>query len=198
MGDDPGTDLGLRVLLIGAPGAGKGTQAARIAEQFGITHISSGDLLRRHVADGTRIGRAVQEYVRRGDLVPDGIIMDMLYKPVVAASASGGYVLDGFPRTVAQAEAAYRVAGDLGVAVQLAVFLEVPAAELVRRLLARGRGADDTEDVIAHRIQVFEEKTLPMLDYYAERERLVRVNGARPVGEVTWSISVQLQRERVR
>src|SRR3954452_22513853 len=108
MGDEPGTGQGLRVLLIGAPGAGKGTQAARIAEQFGITHISSGDLLRRHVADGTRIGRAVPEYVQRGDLVPDGIIMDMLYKPVVAASASGGYVLDGFPRTVGQAEEAYK------------------------------------------------------------------------------------------
>ena len=117
----------MRLLLIGAPGAGKGTQAERIAERFGITHISSGDLLRQHMADGTRIGRAVQEYVRRGDLVPDGIIMDMLCKPVVAASASGGYVLDGFPRTVAQAQAAYRVAGDLGAAVQAAVYLEVPA-----------------------------------------------------------------------
>jgi adenylate kinase len=198
MAEPPGPERELRILLIGAPGAGKGTQAARIAEQFGIAHISSGDLLRRHVADGTRIGRAVQDYVRRGDLVPDGIIMDMLYKPVMAASRSGGYVLDGFPRTVAQAETAYKVAGDLGVGVQLAVFLEVPAAELVRRLLARARGADDTEDVIAHRIQVFEEKTLPMLDYYAERERLVRVNGARPVNVVTWSISVQLQLARAR
>jgi adenylate kinase len=188
----------MRILLIGAPGAGKGTQAVRVAERFGITHISSGDLLRQHVADGTRIGRAVQEYVRRGDLVPDAYIMDMLYKPVVAASASGGYVLDGFPRTVEQAEAAFQVAGDLGVAVQLAVYIEVPSAELVRRLLARGRGADDTEDVIAHRIKVFEEKTLPMVDYYAERETLVRVNGARPVGEVSWSIEVQLQRARVR
>jgi adenylate kinase len=188
----------MRILLIGAPGAGKGTQAVRIAERFGITHISSGDLLRQHVTDGTRIGRAVQEYVSRGDLVPDAIIMDMLYKPVIAASANGGYVLDGFPRTVAQAEAAYKVAGDLGVAVQMAVFIEVPADELVRRLLARGRGADDTEAVIAHRIAVFEEMTRPMLDYYAERERLVRVNGARPVTEVSWSIEVQLQRARVR
>src|SRR3954468_7341202 len=129
--------IDLRVLLIGAPGAGKGTQAAEIAQRFGLTHISSGDLLRQHMADGTSIGRAVQEYVRRGDLVPDGIIMDMLYKPVVAASASGGSVLDGSPRTVGQAEEAYEVAGDLGVAVQLAVFLDVPADELVRRLLAR-------------------------------------------------------------
>jgi adenylate kinase len=184
----------MRVLLIGAPGAGKGTQAQYIAEHFGITHISSGDLLRKHMADGTAIGRAVREYVERGDLVPDTIIMNMLYKPVVAANASGGYVLDGFPRTVEQAEAAYRVAGELGVAIQIALHIDVPQDELVRRLLARRRGNEDTEEVIAHRIEVYEAKTKPMLDYYAQRETLVRVNGARPVSEVTWSIVVQLQR----
>jgi adenylate kinase len=185
----------MRVLLIGAPGAGKGTQATQIAERFGLTHISSGDLLRGHIAAESAIGRMVRDYVRRGDLVPDGIIMDMLYKPVLAASASGGYVLDGFPRTVEQAEAAYRVAGELGVAVQFAVHIDVPHDELVRRLLARERGTDDTEEVIGHRIRVYEEQTRPMLDYYAQREKLITVNGARPVSEVTWSIVVQLQRE---
>ena len=103
-------------------------------------------------------------------------------------------MLDGFPRTVAQAEAAYETARGLGVAVEVAVFLEVPATELTRRLLARGRGADDTPEVIAHRLEVFEAKTRPMLDYYARREELITVNGARPVGEVGWSIAVQLQR----
>lgn len=184
----------MRILLIGAPGAGKGTQAVRIAEHFGLTHISSGDLLRKHMAEGTAIGRAVREYVQRGDLVPDGIVMDMLRKPVVAATDSGGYVLDGFPRTVSQAEAAYQTARGLGVAVQLAVHIDVPREELVRRLLARGRGTDDTEEVISHRLAVYDEKTLPMLDYYAEREWLVVVNGARPVNEVTWSITVQVQK----
>ena len=180
--------------MIGAPGAGKGTQAARIARHFSLTHISSGDLLRRHVADGTAIGRSVQEYIDRGDLVPDAIIMDMLYKPVLAAAGAGGYVLDGFPRTVVQAEAAYRVAGELGVAVQLAVYLDVPREELMRRLLGRGRGAEDTAEVIANRLEIFDRKTPPMLDYYATREQLVRVNGARPIDEVTWSVVVQLQR----
>jgi adenylate kinase len=184
----------MRVLLIGAPGAGKGTQATLIAERFGLIHISSGDLLRKHMREGTRLGRLVYDYVQRGDLVPDGIIMDMLYKPVVTASASGGYVLDGFPRTVEQAKAAYEVASGLGVAVQIAVYIEVPRDELERRLLARGRGTDDTADVIAHRFRVFEEKSLPMLDYYAEREDLVVVNGARTITEVTWSIMTQLQR----
>jgi adenylate kinase len=186
----------VRVLLIGAPGAGKGTQAARIARHFGLTHISSGDLLRGHVREGTTIGRQVKEYIDRGDLVPDAIIMDMLYKPVVAASAAGGYILDGFPRTVEQAEAAYAVAGELGVQVQLAVHIEVPADELMRRLTGRGRGADDEAAVVRHRLAVYEEKTMPLLAYYAERERLVEVNGGRPVDEVTWSIVVQLQQAR--
>jgi len=183
-----------RILMIGAPGAGKGTQAQLIAQQFGITHIASGDLLRKNMADGTTIGRTVEELVNKGELVPDSIIMDMLRKPVLAANASGGYVLDGFPRTVEQAEAAYRTAGDLGVGVQIAIHLEVPEDELIRRMLARARGADDTVDVIKHRIKVYEEKTRPLLDYYQQRELLIQVNGARPVGEVTWSIVVQLQR----
>ena len=183
----------MRMLLIGAPGAGKGTQAKLIAERFHIAHISSGDLLRTHVQENTTIGRAAREFLAKGDLVPDAIVMDMLRKPVVAASESGGYVLDGFPRTVEQAKAAYETAQELGVAVEVAIYLEVPTAELTRRLLARGRGKDDTPEVIEHRLEVFEAMTRPMLDYYAEREELITVNGARPVPEVFWSITVQLQ-----
>ena len=183
----------MRMLLIGAPGAGKGTQATLIAERFHIAHISSGDLLRTHVEENTTIGRAAREFLAKGDLVPDSIVMDMLRKPVVAASEDGGYVLDGFPRTVEQAKAAYETAQELGVAVEVAIYLEVPTAELTRRLLARGRGKDDTPEVIEHRLEVFEAMTRPMLDYYAEREELITVNGARPVPEVFWSITVQLQ-----
>src|SRR5439155_20305769 len=128
----------------------------RVAEHFGLTHISGGDLLRQHIAEGTPIGRAAAEYVARGDLVPTALVMDMLYKPVLAAAGSGGYVLDGFPRTVEQAEEAYKVAGELGVAVQVPVHPGVPTEELIRRLLARGRGNEDTADVIAHRLEVYE------------------------------------------
>jgi adenylate kinase len=184
----------MRLLLIGAPGAGKGTQAVRLAEHFGFTHISSGDLLRMHISEGSAIGRAAQTYVARGDLVPDDLVIDMLRKPVVAASEQGGYVLDGFPRTVDQAEAAYKVARELGVAVQVAAHLDVPREDLVRRLLARGRGAEDTPEVIAHRLDVYDERTLPMLDYYAKRERLVLVDGSRPVDEVTLSLLAQLRK----
>ena len=189
----------MRLLLIGAPGAGKGTQATRIAEHFHVAHISSGDLLREHVTNGTDIGRKAQEYMERGDLVPDDLVLSMLRKPVTEAVAAGGYVLDGFPRTVEQAEAAYAVAKDLGVAVQVAVHLAVDPAALVERLIARGEASgrtDDTPEVIRHRIDVYEERTAPLVAYYAERERLVQVNGDRPIDEVTWSVVVQLQKAR--
>jgi adenylate kinase len=184
----------MRLLLIGAPGAGKGTQAELLAERFNITHISSGDLLRQHVRDQTSIGRKIQGYVRAGDLVPDAVVMDMLRKPVVAAVESGGYVLDGFPRTVDQAKAAFEVAAPLGVEVQAAVHLDVPDEELIRRLLARSRGADDTEEVIAHRLHVYREKTIPLLDYYAGREWMFAVDGAQPADQVHRDIVGRLRK----
>jgi adenylate kinase len=120
---------------------------------------------------------------------------------VEAASRRGGYVLDGFPRTVEQAQAAYFVAKNLGASVQVALHLAVPREELLRRMLDRGKQSgrvDDTEEVISHRLDVYEERTLPLLDYYAQREKLVTVNGARPISEVTWSVIVQLQKVRRR
>lgn len=167
----------MRLLLIGAPGSGKGTQAGKLAERFGLAHISSGDLLREHVRDQTTLGRTIKSYLDRGDLVPDGVVMDMLRKPVVAAVEAGGYVLDGFPRTVEQAQASFPTARALGAEVQAAIHLDVPRAELVRRLLARGRGSDDTEAVIDRRLQVYLDKTVPLLEYYADREWMFAVDG---------------------
>lgn len=178
----------MRILLIGAPGSGKGTQADRLAAHYGVTHISSGDLLRQHVRDGTELGLVVKSLVESGDLVPDTLVMDMLREPVIAAAAAGGYILDGFPRTVAQAKVAYGVARPLGVEVQVAVHLDVGRDELVRRLLARSRGSEDTVDVIAHRLDVYAEQTVPLVDYYTAREWLVGVDGAQPVDVVTASI----------
>lgn len=179
----------MRLLLIGAPGSGKGTQAERLAQRYGITHISSGDLLRQHVREQTALGRQIQSYVDRGDLVPTGIVVDMLRKPVVAAVEAGGYVLDGFPRTVEQAQAAFPTAHALGAEVQAAVHLDVPRAELVRRLLARGRGSDDTQEVIEHRLQVYLDKTVPLLEYYADREWLFTVDGGQPPDAVHHDIA---------
>jgi adenylate kinase len=172
----------MRLLLIGAPGAGKGTQSERLAARFGIAHISSGDLLRKHVRDETSLGKTVRSYVDNGDLVPDGVVMDMLRKPVLAATS--GYVLDGFPRTVDQAEASYAAVRALGVQVQAAIHLDVPREELIRRMLARARGAEDAEAVIEHRLQVYLEKTVPLLEYYAGREWMSIVDGARTADAV--------------
>src|SRR6516165_4509571 len=185
----------MRLLLIGAPGAGKGTQAGLLAERFNITHISSGDLLRRHVRDQTSIGQTIKAYVDAGDLVPDGVVMDMLRKPVVAAAQAGGYVLDGFPRTVEQARASFPTAHALGVEVQVAVHLDVPRAELVRRLLARRRGSEDTEAVIERRLQVYLDKTVPLLEYYAGREWIFTVDGAQSPDAVHGDIVAGLQEQ---
>jgi adenylate kinase len=184
----------MRLLLIGAPGAGKGTQAELLAKRFGLVHISSGDLLRQHVRDKTALGRTIESYVDKGDLVPDSVVLDMLRKPVVAAVEAGGYVLDGFPRTVEQAEASFPVAQALGVEVQAAIHLEVPTEELVRRLLSRRRGSEDTEEVIEHRLEVYLEKTVPLLAYYAGRELMFAVDGAQPPEVVHEEIVARLRK----
>ena len=183
----------MRILLIGAPGSGKGTQADRLAARYQVTHISSGDLLRQHVQDATPLGLVVKNLVENGDFVPDSVVMDMLRKPVLAASEAGGYVLDGFPRSVAQAKAAYAVARSLGVEIQVAIHLDVDRDELVRRLLARSRGSEDTAEVIAHRLDVYLEQTVPLVDYYTEREWLVHVDGNQPVDAVTQLIVERIE-----
>ncbi len=182
----------MRLLLIGAPGAGKGTQAERLAARFGIAHISSGDLLRQHVREQTPLGRTVKSYLDSGDLVPDGLVMDMLRKPVLAAA--DGYVLDGFPRTVEQAKASYAVVRTLGAEVQAAIHLDVPRDELLRRLLARGRGSEDAESVVEHRLQVYQARTVPLLEYYAGREWMFTVDGARSPDAVHDDIAGRIQR----
>jgi adenylate kinase len=189
----------VRLLLLGPPGSGKGTQATRIGNHYGIAHISSGELLRRQVELDTPIGRAVRDQLASGDLVSDGIVMDLLRRPVETANRQGGYVLDGFPRTVAQAEAAYLIARELGAGVQVAVYLNVPRDQLIERMVARGRAAgraDDSLDVITHRIDVFDEQTTPLLDYYAHREVLVTVDGSKPADDVTATAIAELDRVR--
>jgi adenylate kinase len=189
----------MRLLLIGPPGSGKGTQAVHLAQHYGITHISSGDLLRRHITENTTIGRSVAAYIHRGDLVPDSIVMDMLREPVEAATRRGGYILDGFPRTVDQAETADRIAEPLGTEVRIAVHFTAERPELIRRLLARGAQTgrtDDTASVIAHRLDVFDDAANPLLDYYRRRRTLITVNGDRPVSEVTRTAIAYLDQAR--
>lgn len=178
----------MRLLMVAPPGAGKGTQAARLAGHYGIVHLSSGDLLRKEVAAATSIGRVAAAYLSRGDLVPDELVMQMLVGPVRRAVESGGYVLDGFPRTVRQAEEAYEWAKqEGGVELMAVVHLVVARPELKRRMLARaateGR-TDDTEETIDHRLDVYDRETEPLIDYYAGRGLVVDIDGGKSVDDV--------------
>jgi adenylate kinase len=188
----------VRLLLVAPPGAGKGTQAARLSAHYAIAHLSSGDLLRKEVTADTRIGRIAVDYVRRGDLVPDELVIEILAGPVLEAVGNGGYVLDGFPRTLRQAEEAYRVAQQVeGIDLQAVVHLEVRRQELRRRLLARalqdGRD-DDTDAVISHRLDIFDSETEPLLGFYRERGLIVDINGEQPIEAVFADIVVAVDR----
>jgi len=181
----------LRLLLIGAPGGGKGTQGETLASLYGIQHISSGDVLRAEARADTPAGREVAAFQRRGDLVPDRIVFDLLIPVVAAAAAHGGYVLDGFPRTVPQAIQAFEIAQQLEFTLDAAVYLNVPESVLLQRLLARAR-ADDTAEVIRHRLEVFAETTSPLIAYYRDRGVLVEVNGDQPPEAITAEIQARL------
>jgi adenylate kinase len=163
----------MRLLMVAPPGAGKGTQAERLSAHYGIAHLSSGELLRQEIAAGTGIGRRADAFLARGDLVPDEVVTEMLIKPVLEAAAHGGFVLDGFPRTLAQAEEAHRIAQSLdGIDLQAVLHLEVSRTEVLRRLLARARREgreDDNAITIAHRLEVYDLETEPLLDFYADR-----------------------------
>jgi adenylate kinase len=177
--------------MIAAPGGGKGTQGERLAARFAIEHISSGDALRAEVASGTPLGGQVAACQRRGDLVPDQIVFDLVIPAVVDASARGGYVLDGFPRTVSQALEAADVARRLDLTLDAAIYLNVPGPVLLQRLLARGR-PDDTAEVIKHRLEVFTETTSPLIAYYRQRGILLEVQGDQPPEAITAEIQARL------
>jgi adenylate kinase len=187
----------MRVLMIAPPGAGKGTQSAIIAAHFDIPHIATGELLRDHVARQTPLGRAVRQHLDRGELVPDEIVLDMLREAFVAvAAAGGGYVLDGIPRNMKQARAAYQIGRELGMTANVALHLQADDRELVRRLLARAsveRRSDDTEEVIERRLKQYRELTHPILAWYGERGILVSVDAMRPAEQVGREILAALE-----
>ena len=185
----------MRLLLIGPPGCGKGTQGARIAQMYGVEHIAAGDILRAEVAAGTPLGVSMASYMSAGELVPDEVILDVVMARVLAAADSTGYVLDGFPRSLRQATEARRIAEAQDSAVRRAIFLDVPHDELMERLLRRagieGR-PDDTPDVIRHRLDVFTEATSPLLTFYRERGLLDVIDGTLEPDEVTSRIVAAL------
>ena len=187
----------MRVLMLGAPGSGKGTHGARVAARYGVPHVSTGELLREQIAAGTDLGRAARPYMERGDLVPDDLVLSMVVGRLIDPVPAAGYVLDGFPRTLPQARAAYEVAKKAGLTLQAVVCLEISHDELIRRLEARGRQygrADDTTETIKHRIEVYEKQTLPLLDYYAGRGILHCIDAVGTIDDVTARVMDALDR----
>jgi adenylate kinase len=186
----------MRLLLLAPPGGGKGTQGERLAGRLGVQHVSAGDLLRAEARAGTPAGRGeLSAYQRRGDLVPDAIVFEVLTPVVVAAAAGGGYILDGFPRTRPQAIAATDLGARLRLTLHAAVYLHAPEAVLVRRLLGRagqqGRG-DDTAAVIRHRLDVFTAATSPLIAYYWDRGILLSFDADQLPEAVTTEILARL------
>jgi adenylate kinase len=192
--EPPSRDAPLRLVLLGAPGSGKGTQGGALADRFGIRHVSSGELLRRHVARGSELGHRASGYLERGELVPDDLVMAVMADELAAADSAGGYVVEGFPRTVAQAEGAKMLPGGDGLAGDV-VFLDVPD-DIVRERLARragtGRVDDAHRDVIERRLRVFHAETEPLLDFYRQRGLLTTVDAVPPPDDVTAAILTAL------
>jgi adenylate kinase len=190
----------MRVIMLAPPGAGKGTQGERIAARYEVPHISSGEIFRDEVARQTPLGKQLSGYLERGDLVPDDLVLRLIRDRVVAAAAeSGGYVLDGFPRTLEQAEAAAGIGRETHTSAQAVVYLDAPADVLIGRLTGRAENrSDDSEAVARHRLEVYSEHTQPLVDYYAARGILVKIDAASPIDVVSQQIFAALDRVKRR
>ena len=194
---DPSTATAAsRVLLFGPPGSGKGTQAALLAQRLGVPAISTGEMFRQAVAAGTELGRKAGTILALGHLVDDATTAEVVRARLAQPDAQAGFLLDGYPRTLAQAETLDEILRERGESLDAAVFLEVPESEVVRRMSGRrqqaGR-ADDDPAVVRERMKVYEENTAPLVDYYGQRGLLRRIDGNRPVGEVAEAVLAAIQ-----
>jgi adenylate kinase len=180
----------VRLVLVGPPGAGKGTQAERLAEQLDVPHISTGDLFRANLKDETPLGLEARTYMDAGNLVPDSVTVAMVKDRLADADAAKGFILDGFPRTVPQADSLAEILAGYGVELDAIVEFQVDDEVVVARLLGRGR-SDDNESVIRNRQQVYRDETAPLLAYYADR--LVSVDAVGEVAEITDRVLAALE-----
>lgn len=184
-----------RLLIVGPPGAGKGTQAGRIAERLGIPAISTGDIFRHNIKNGTELGREAQSYTDAGNLVPDSVTNRMVRDRLAEGDAQKGFLLDGYPRNAAQVEELDSILSEQAANLDAVIQLTADTEELVSRLLGRaaeqGR-ADDTEDVIRHRLEVYEQETAAVVDLYGARGIVHRVDGLGTIDDVTGRIMTAL------
>ena len=183
--------MGRRLLFLGPPGGGKGTQAKLVTRALGIPHVSSGDMLREALASGSDLGRRASEYMEAGDLVPDDLVVALVKERLSREDAAGGYLLDGFPRNLRQAEILTEAVGE--GALRTVIYLEVDDDEVVDRLLKRaeieGR-SDDNDETIRHRLEVFHEETEPLIAYYGDRVR--RVDGSGSIEDIYCRVATEL------
>ena len=170
----------LNIVIFGAPGSGKGTQSERIVEKYGINHISTGDVLRAEIKNDTELGKTAKGYIDQGQLIPDELMIDILASVFDSFKDSKGVIFDGFPRTIAQAEALKKMLAERGQDVTVMVDLEVPEDELMTRLIKRGKDsgrADDNEETIKKRLHVYHSQTAPLIDWYKNEKKYQHING---------------------
>ena len=170
----------LNIVIFGAPGSGKGTQSERIVEKYGINHISTGDVLRAEIKNGTELGKTAKGYIDQGQLIPDELMIDILASVFDSFKDSKGVIFDGFPRTIAQAEALKKMLAERGQDVSVMVDLDVPEEELMVRLIKRGKDsgrADDNEETIKKRLHVYHSQTAPLIDWYKNEKKYQHING---------------------
>lgn len=191
----------INIVLFGPPGAGKGTQSEGIIKKYQLSHISTGDLFRKHLKEGTALGKLAQTFMDHGNLVPDQVVIDMVDDKIKTDPKVNGYIFDGFPRTVAQAEALDKLMNGKGTPISCMIALEVEKAELVKRLLNRGltsgRADDQDESKIQNRITVYENETLPVANYFRKQGKYNPVHGVGSIEEIFSNICKVIDKFRV-
>lgn len=191
-------DKHLNIVIFGAPGSGKGTQSARLIDKYGLYHISTGELLRDHIRRGTDLGRTADAFISKGQLIPDDLMIQILDDTLEReAKGKRGVVFDGFPRTIPQAEALKELLKKRGTDLHAVVGLEVPEAELVDRMIKRGKDtgrADDNPETIKNRLKVYHEQTHPLREYYNKEGKYLAIDGMGVVDDIFKSISDKLDK----